>query len=341
MNDNVQALKSLYIALGGESVDVEDLNTNVEVLNAISEKFEGEGGATSNPVAIKNIAAVAENIGGGGVAPTRIATLIPEQTISGERDELEDTLIKDYAPTSMTIIYDGTTYVCERYNNDGYGYGYGAESHYDESLDEYVFDWSEYPFFIRDDGLIKVSDTNEHTVSATATVANKRVIYGVGEFDVSDYATAEVHGSGTININKGGSLNVEGYYDAYVNISLSPSAKATIVNSAESVAVFKVSTFEELDTTGAKNGRCLAVEVAVGESAEMSYYTDRNGMGTTFLFRCDKDYGMTFSAVKENTALSVETVMIKENNWYCWYVLFIEAPVYGNITITATTFHLQ
>lgn len=66
MNNNVEALKNLYIALGGEAEAVANCNTSVDVLNAIAEKFDGEGGANLNPVAIDNIAAVAENITGGG-----------------------------------------------------------------------------------------------------------------------------------------------------------------------------------------------------------------------------------------------------------------------------------
>lgn len=63
---NVEALQALYAALGGDPADVADCVTIVEVLNAIAAKYEGEDDATINPEAIANIAAVAENIGGGG-----------------------------------------------------------------------------------------------------------------------------------------------------------------------------------------------------------------------------------------------------------------------------------
>ena len=59
---NVEALKALYAALGGDPADVAHASTIVEVLNAIAAKYEGDDDATSNPEAIANIAAVAENL---------------------------------------------------------------------------------------------------------------------------------------------------------------------------------------------------------------------------------------------------------------------------------------
>lgn len=66
MNTNVEALKNLYIQLGNDAEDVKNCSTIVEVLNVIAGKYEGETDAVTNPDAIDNIAAVAENIGGGG-----------------------------------------------------------------------------------------------------------------------------------------------------------------------------------------------------------------------------------------------------------------------------------
>lgn len=63
---NVEALKALYAALGGDPADVADAKTIVGVLNVIAAKYEGADDATANAEAIANIAAVAENIGGGG-----------------------------------------------------------------------------------------------------------------------------------------------------------------------------------------------------------------------------------------------------------------------------------
>ena len=59
---NVEALKTLYVALGGEAADVENASTIVEVLNTIAEKYDGESDATLNAEAIANIAAVAGSI---------------------------------------------------------------------------------------------------------------------------------------------------------------------------------------------------------------------------------------------------------------------------------------
>lgn len=70
----VQALKDLYVALGGAAADVADCNTNVDVLNVISAKYEGADNAVLNPEAIANIAAVADQIGGGGGGDSDFST---------------------------------------------------------------------------------------------------------------------------------------------------------------------------------------------------------------------------------------------------------------------------
>lgn len=78
--DNVTALKALYTALGG-AADLTAADTSVEVLNAISTLFSGESGATLNPVAIANIAAVA----GGALPHLQNKTVTPttsKQTIT-------------------------------------------------------------------------------------------------------------------------------------------------------------------------------------------------------------------------------------------------------------------
>lgn len=56
---NVEALKNLYAALGGNAADVADAVTNVDVLNAIAGFLGGEGNATSISEAIENIVPVA------------------------------------------------------------------------------------------------------------------------------------------------------------------------------------------------------------------------------------------------------------------------------------------
>ena len=58
----VEALKALYVALGGDADDVANVSTIVDVLNAIAAKYEGESDAIINPDAIANITAVVGNI---------------------------------------------------------------------------------------------------------------------------------------------------------------------------------------------------------------------------------------------------------------------------------------
>ena len=62
MNTTLKALQDLYVALGGEASDVADCTTNVEVLNAISAKYDGASDASLNPVAIDNIGCTISNI---------------------------------------------------------------------------------------------------------------------------------------------------------------------------------------------------------------------------------------------------------------------------------------
>lgn len=64
MKTTPEALKDLYVALGGDASAVADASTSVDVLNAIAEKLGGEGGAVLNSDAIENITAVAGNAGG-------------------------------------------------------------------------------------------------------------------------------------------------------------------------------------------------------------------------------------------------------------------------------------
>ena len=61
----VDSLKDLYVALGNDASSVENANTILEVLNVMSESYQGESNASSISDAVENIAAVADNIGGG------------------------------------------------------------------------------------------------------------------------------------------------------------------------------------------------------------------------------------------------------------------------------------
>lgn len=49
MNTNVDALKALYVALGGMIDDVEDFSLSLEVINAIAQLVQGGGGSSSLP----------------------------------------------------------------------------------------------------------------------------------------------------------------------------------------------------------------------------------------------------------------------------------------------------
>lgn len=57
--NNVASLKALYIALGGDSADVAEASTIVDVLNAIAVLLGGDGDAVTNAEAIDNITSVA------------------------------------------------------------------------------------------------------------------------------------------------------------------------------------------------------------------------------------------------------------------------------------------
>lgn len=59
---NVEALKALYHALGGDLDDVADANKIVDVLNAIAAKYEGNDDATLNAQGIANITEIIGNI---------------------------------------------------------------------------------------------------------------------------------------------------------------------------------------------------------------------------------------------------------------------------------------
>ena len=59
---NVEALKAVYVALGGDTADVANALTIVNVLNAISDLLDGADDAITNPEAIANIAAVASGV---------------------------------------------------------------------------------------------------------------------------------------------------------------------------------------------------------------------------------------------------------------------------------------
>lgn len=81
--NNVKALKALYTALGGSAGNVANAETMVDVLNEISKLFSGDYDATTNALAIANIAAVAGSIN----KPTQDKTVTPttsKQTVTAD-----------------------------------------------------------------------------------------------------------------------------------------------------------------------------------------------------------------------------------------------------------------
>lgn len=88
---NVEALKSLYTALGGSSENVANASTIVEVLNEIAKLYSGDYDATQNAEAIANIAAVAGSID----KPTQDKTVTPttsKQTIKADSGKVLGTV---------------------------------------------------------------------------------------------------------------------------------------------------------------------------------------------------------------------------------------------------------
>ena len=103
---NVEALKNLYTALGGNAADVADAVTNVDVLNAIAGFLGGNVDATSISEAIENISAVAPT-GGGDI----------DALIDGSITEIKSSAasLKDYAfaycSRLATAEFSNVTYV--------------------------------------------------------------------------------------------------------------------------------------------------------------------------------------------------------------------------------------
>lgn len=94
---NVEALRALYAALGGDATDVANESTIVQVLNAIAAKYEGENDATQNAEAIVNIAAVVPSGSG-----TEIDSLIDKSITSISNDTV--TTIGNLAFANCTAL---------------------------------------------------------------------------------------------------------------------------------------------------------------------------------------------------------------------------------------------
>lgn len=113
MKTTPEALKDLYVALGGTLADVADMSTSVEVLNAIAAKYEGDDDASLNPDAIENIAAVADSL----VVPTGKKTITENGTdIDVAAFEKVDVNVSggvggDFSTATVTIVNNSPGFV--------------------------------------------------------------------------------------------------------------------------------------------------------------------------------------------------------------------------------------
>lgn len=89
---NVEALKALYQGLGGDSADVANAVTIVEVLNAIAALFSGTATATTNAEAIANIAAVAGSIIPGETQNVTVTPTTSEQSVTADAGKVLGTV---------------------------------------------------------------------------------------------------------------------------------------------------------------------------------------------------------------------------------------------------------
>lgn len=79
---NVEALKALYVALGGETSDVADAVTIVDVLNAIADKFSGDDDSVLNAEAIAAITEVVGNVNPPSLQNKTVTPTTSKQTIT-------------------------------------------------------------------------------------------------------------------------------------------------------------------------------------------------------------------------------------------------------------------
>ena len=134
MKTTPKALKGLYTALGGSS-PIADESKTVDVLNAISTKIGGDGGATRVPDAIDNIAAKADDlvIPTGTIAITENGENIDvaqyeKATVNvsggGSSDFSTAEVTLDLTvPSGVTISATGLYGVSVSYPDENHGYG--------------------------------------------------------------------------------------------------------------------------------------------------------------------------------------------------------------------------
>lgn len=125
---NVEALKALYVALGGDPANVADATTIVAVLNVIAAKYEGEDDAATNAEAIANITAVADNIAPDPTLENKTVTPTTSQqtitagsgydglgtvTVNAVTAAIDESIVAGNIKSGVTILgvtgtYDGT-----------------------------------------------------------------------------------------------------------------------------------------------------------------------------------------------------------------------------------------
>lgn len=118
---NLEALKSLYAALGGAESEVAGCTTSVEVLNAIADKYGGDGDSATNSGAISDIASVAGDIGGGDFTTATVVVnsngtyngqlnvpYIVEGGVSSGNGILNVTKTAQSIGTLTVVLYKGT-----------------------------------------------------------------------------------------------------------------------------------------------------------------------------------------------------------------------------------------
>lgn len=179
MNTNVEALKNLYVQLGGDPEDVQDCSTIVEVLNVLAGKYEGATDAAKNPDAIDNIAAVAENIGGGGGYTEK---QIANDTVT-LTEEPEPVTFLDGENSSTPLAWTSVKV------ND-------IDLQYDSDSEMWTTTVGNIIYGINQ-GVLFVGDTSTETIVAgTYTVKILSLPYALitdrGQTDVSNYAAVNV-----------------------------------------------------------------------------------------------------------------------------------------------------
>lgn len=270
---------------------------------------------------------------GGGVPDTRLETVIPEQTFTptyeGEECFLENVYSYwDSYPDSMTVIFDGTTYVCPKhYDSESSSYTYGATRVYEEETG-YVYDWSNFPFFINGQ-LAVVQGTDAHTILATAQVENAIILYGqVGKRDVKDYKFAYVGGSGTKDITQNGITDVDGYQEVNVNVQYQYSHKVTITNSNESTGKCNALYLPPINSNDTDTE---SITINTGETKEIGIHIMGESLGYAMVLSCPDSKTLTVTST-----LSIVSNLVKTQYGSKIYTVWIPQTNAQNITLTIT-----